>query len=431
MRIIRLEAENVKKLRAVAIEPTGNVVQITGANGSGKTSVLDCIWMALGGKDAVPSTPVRQGEESARITLDLGEFIVTRTFSAAGTTALKVTSPQGAVYGSPQTMLDKLLGSLSFDPLAFSRMKPREQRDQLATLAGLATMLDELDAAHKQDYEARTAVNRAAKQTAAQLAAMPAVDPCEPVVMANLVTALREAQHHNEQVNRERERRDAQARQIAAAHDKAAALRAEANRLLDEATTLAARAGEEQVALSKLPALAPLADVAAIERQFEEAERINGQARAYAERSKIAALLQEHEAEAQAITAHMAQREAERRRVIEAATFPIEGLGLSEEGVTYNGLPLEQASGAEQLRVSIAIAMATNPALRVLRIQDGSLLDERSLALIEAMAEAHDFQVWIEMVDTSGTVGIVMEDGTAHEAPAEGTPRRRRMAVGA
>lgn len=55
--------------------------------------------------------------------------------------------------------------------------------------------------------------------------------------------------------------------------------------------------------------------------------------------------------------------------------------------------------------------MAANPKLRVLRIRDGSLLDKKSLGLIAAMADDQDFQVWIEAVDTTGKVGIFMEDG--------------------
>lgn len=58
LRIVRLTAENIKKLRAVEIVPSGNVVQITGPNGSGKTSVLDAIYYALAGAGAHPSRPV-------------------------------------------------------------------------------------------------------------------------------------------------------------------------------------------------------------------------------------------------------------------------------------------------------------------------------------------------------------------------------------
>lgn len=431
MRIIRLEAENVKKLRAVAIEPTGNVVQITGANGSGKTSVLDCIWMAMAGKGAVPVTPVRVGEESARITLDLGEYIVTRTFTAEGTTSLKVTTPQGAAYSSPQTLLDKWLGALTFDPLAFTRLKPREQREQLAQVAGLRTMLDTLAAEDKADFDARTIANREAKQAAARVASLAEVEPCEPVVMAELLGEIRAARDHNTMVDREQQRRDEQERSITQMFDRAGALQREAERLQAEATLLLAHAEQADVAFAALPPLAARIDVDALEARIAEAEAVNAQHRAYQERAAAVDAAEKLQADADAFTARLKAREEERASVIRSAAFPVPDLGLTDEGVTYRGLPLEQASGAEQLRVSVAIAMAMSPTLRVLRIQDGSLLDDRSLALLEAMAREHDFQVWIEQVDTSGTVGIVMEDGTARVASTEVTPKRRRMAVGA
>ena len=87
------------------------------------------------------------------------------------------------------------------------------------------------------------------------------------------------------------------------------------------------------------------------------------------------------------------------------------GLGFDDDGVTLDGVPFAQASAAEQLRVSVAMAMALNPKVRIIRITDGSLLDSENLALIEEMAGANGFQVWIERVDESGAVGVVIEDG--------------------
>lgn len=94
-----------------------------------------------------------------------------------------------------------------------------------------------------------------------------------------------------------------------------------------------------------------------------------------------------------------------------AVEFPVPGLSFDESGVTLNGIPLEQASSAEQLRVSVALAMAANPELRVLRIVDGSLLDSDSMKIITELATEHDYQVWIEVVDESGKVGVVIEEG--------------------
>ena len=96
-----------------------------------------------------------------------------------------------------------------------------------------------------------------------------------------------------------------------------------------------------------------------------------------------------------------------------AAEMPVAGLGFDESGVTFGGVPFGQASSAEQIRVSLAMAMALNPTLRVIRIMDGSLLDADSMAAIRAAAEEHDVQVWIEVVgDGDGDPAtIVIDDG--------------------
>ena len=126
MKILKLTAENVKKLRAVEITPTGELVEITGKNGAGKTSVLDAIWWALAGTKHIQAVPIRTGATKARIRLDLGELIVERRFTPVGST-LTVEKADGARYTSPQGILDALLGALTFDPLAFVGQEPREQ----------------------------------------------------------------------------------------------------------------------------------------------------------------------------------------------------------------------------------------------------------------------------------------------------------------
>jgi hypothetical protein len=95
--------------------------------------------------------------------------------------------------------------------------------------------------------------------------------------------------------------------------------------------------------------------------------------------------------------------------------MPIEGLGVDgdDDGlhVTYQGVPFVQISTAEQLRVSTAIAMAGNPELRILRISDGALLDDNSMAILRDMATEHDFQLFVELVRPNEATGIILEDG--------------------
>jgi len=97
------------------------------------------------------------------------------------------------------------------------------------------------------------------------------------------------------------------------------------------------------------------------------------------------------------------------------AKFPVAGLSFDESGVTFNGLPFAQSSGAEQLRASVAIAMAMNPKLKVLLCRDGSLLDDDSLALLSQIVEDNGYQLWLERVGTGAECSVIIEDGAVKE----------------
>ena len=212
MKIIRLAAENVKRLVAVEITPEGNVIEITGKNGAGKTSVLDSIWWALAGNRTHQAVPVRRGETEAVISLDLGDIKVRREFSvrepkngaASGQTVTRlfVESAEGARYPSPQKMLDELVGSLTFDPLAFSRMAPREK---LAVLRGFVSGVDfEAEAAaDRLEYQNRRDTNRTAKDSRTRMAGIqvPEVAGDEPDIEAHQ-RELKEAREHNHGVSK-------------------------------------------------------------------------------------------------------------------------------------------------------------------------------------------------------------------------------------
>ncbi|WP_353268992.1 hypothetical protein, partial [Gemmatimonas sp.] len=152
-------------------------------------------------------------------------------------------------------------------------------------------------------------------------------------------------------------------------------------------------------------------DLTPLEQRLEQAEAINAQHRAWADRIGAVALVEKLGIESQSFTDALTQREAERKAVIEAADLPIDGLGFGDDCLTYRGVRLDQASTAEQLRVSAAIAMALSPKLRVLIVREGSLLDSKSLDMLAEMAAAQDFCVLVEQVDESGDVGVYIEEG--------------------
>lgn len=409
LRVVKLEVERFKRIRAVEIvpDPNSSTVTIAGRNAQGKSSVIDAIWAALSGAAAVKGTsttrPIRDGENSARVTVDLGDIVVTRTWSGEKT-ALKVESKDGAKYSSPQRMLDEMVGRLSFDPLAFASLPAKDQQSELLGLVELPFDPAVLAGQRKSAFDERTDVGRTVKQLKGQLDGFPEIGddvPDAPVSVAALVAELdtaRELEVSIEVANDE----IATARNILAETDRAISeLRDKENRWLEKLQETEAR----------LVALPDRIDIEPIRSRIDNAETINAGVRRKQERQQVLDQLEDWREKQDALTARIAELDKKRADGLAAAEFPVPGLGFDEDGVTLDGVPFAQASAAEQLRVSVAMAMALNPKVRIIRITDGSLLDSENLALIEEMAGANGFQVWIERVDESGAVGVVIEDG--------------------
>lgn len=430
MRIVELRSENFKRLKAVSIRPDGSLVQITGRNGHGKTSLLDSIYVALAGKAAAPSVPIRRGEEQATIRLDLGDIVVTRKFKAGKkndehgyTTSLTVENKDGATFKSPQRMLDDLLGELSFDPLAFARAKPREQ---IETLKRFVPDVDfeQIERDNAADYETRRDINRQAKEKRAQAEGIEAPDgPLEHIDETELVTRLESAHEHNAEIERRRSNReklttDADGRdERADEHEQHAAdLRRQADEADRQAAELRTEAKQLRDKLAAAEALPEPVETAEIRAEIERAREHNHTVDAALRRRELEDEAEKLEAQSAELTAAMQARAEQKAQAIADSSLPIDGLTFDAETVQLAGVPFEQASDAEQLRASVAIAAALNPELRVIRIRDGSLLDEESLKLVAEMAEAQDMQVWCERVDSSGRIGFVIDDGSLKEA---------------
>jgi hypothetical protein len=184
-KIISLRAENVKRLRAVELNPNGENVVVGGRNAQGKSSLLDAIAMAIGGLGQAPKVPIRAGEKRASVLVKTEEFVVERIYTE-GSDSLVVRDAHGTRMSSPQTLLNKFTGSVSFDPLAFLRLSPKDQAEQLRQLVGLD--FTELDAAAARAYDGRTLVNRDLKVAKMRLASLPA-----PVAVGEGVPSFEEA----------------------------------------------------------------------------------------------------------------------------------------------------------------------------------------------------------------------------------------------
>ena len=405
MKIIKLTAENYKRLKAVEITPEGNTVMITGRNGQGKSSILDAIMAALDGSQAAKKTsePIRKGEKTAKIVLDLGDIVVTRHWTDKDHSYLVVENKDGMVFKSPQSILDALVGSLAFDPLEFAGLNDKEQRAALLDCIELGIDIDKNLEGRATFFAERTDTNREVKRLEGVLSGMTAPEedtPTEEVSSVDVFKELDKAQelqrhkdHFESAINNRKAAISETGREIANLEMQ---LKMEKDSL-----------GKVESELKKIT----VPDIKTIQEKIGNLEETNAKARSAAEYIGAVQELDSEKQKAQHLTAGIEELDKLKADAISAAKMPVKGLSVDEAGLVFNGVPFSQASSAEQLEVSVAMAMAINPKLRVLRIQDGSLLDKESMKIIEKLAKDKDYQVWIEVVDDTGKVGVYIEDG--------------------
>lgn len=447
MKIVKLEAENVKRLRAVSIEPDGSVVVVRGNNGQGKSSVLDSIAYALGGKSLHPANVIRDGEKEAIVRVELDGLTIERKWTSNDRSVLEVRAADGSKVSSPQTMLDSLVGRLSFDPLEYLHLAPARQLEALQRVVGLD--FRELDESRRKAFDERTEVNRKVTHTRILLEPLRDFSDTKAVSLAELSDQVAQlsARRADEQAAAKKLKALVDDKRAAAARVKAQETRIETLRRQLEQETAAlqglkdAAAELEQLDTAELERQArneikTVAELEAVKDKIADAEAINERARKVAERQRLEQILNDHQGEADTLTAQIEKIDAQKRAAIEAARFPVAGLSFGDAGVLYDGQPFEQASQAEKLRVSLGMGLALNPTLKVVLIRDASLLDEKSLGLVADMAHEHDAQVWLEVVGKGGS-GIVIEDGEvaavnppeALELEAEPAKRKTRKAA--
>lgn len=409
MRVVRLQAENVMNLTAIEIVPKSNTVVLTGKNGAGKSNVLKAMEFALSGKAlAATPEPVKHGEKSGEILLDLGDIVVRRHFTN-DTSTLKIENTEGMLFKSPQALLDKFRGNISFDPLEFAGLPEKQQKEILIGMIDLPIDLNELDQKRKGIYENRTEVNRDIKRLEGQRDGIPNL-PDVPDEELSSVDVMADMQAATEQIAANKITRDsldvARSRKQYILNDiEELELKLKANK-------------ENLIELDiKLSELTPIIenlidpDLEQFKCKLADVEQINAHVRKKNELKSIMAQINDLKATSIGMTVDMTAIDELKTKTISEAGMPVVGLGFNETGVTFEDIPLSQRSSAEQRKISMSIGMAMNPDLKVLWLKDASLLDSESIEDVKAMADDKGYQVWLECVGDDKNVGVYIEDG--------------------
>jgi hypothetical protein len=333
--------------------------------------------------------------------------------------SLDVRTPEGALWPKPQELLNAILGQLTFDPQAFSRMAAKDRLETLRGLVKLDTDIDALDRDNETDYTERTEWNRkvvSAKEHVKSTQGL--VDETMDVSLVDvsaLTGKMASAAELNADLRRIATAREDLVREIRQNRAEATANREQAEQLIRAADALEASAKFKETTLGKAPAIGDLIDVTALKQEIDAAMQRNRaaeqQIRARQQLAEAKKGLDAASVMSDNLSAAVKKRDQQKADAMGRAKMPVDGLGFGNGDVTFNDLPFEQASTGQQLRVATAIGMALNPKLRVLCVRDGSLLDEDSRAVLVEMAEEHDFQVWLESCQSNATVGIHISEG--------------------
>ncbi|SEE83638.1 AAA domain-containing protein [Arthrobacter alpinus] len=398
-KITTAELNNFQKVSYAKIEPTGNLVVLAGKNGAGKTSTNDGLEATLTGHNGRNiKRPVKDGHGKASIEVKLSDgSTLIRGYTPSGTT-LKGLDAAGNKFG--QRELDARISSLGIDGRKFISMGEKDQLKALLSIVDLPFDPAEMDAERKRVFDERANVGRDGKAIGDVV-----FDKSLPTEETSVAALLEEYRAAEALEQSHRDDRDC----LTGAHAEIDRINAEIGNLI------ALRSTHERDVDSlkeKIGNHAPMPDVPAIRASIDGAEESNAAIRtnnAAIQQAKRQHNLREKYTE---LTAELGAIDKRKADGLAAAEMPIEGLTFDEEGVLYQGVPFSRASGREQLIVSCAMIMATNPEIRVIVIRDGNVLDMEGMELLTDMAESTDFQIFIEIVkEDKGDEEYFFSDG--------------------
>jgi len=422
--ILKCRVSNILGVREVEFAPDGKSVTIGGANGSGKSSTLWALCMALGGRQQLPPEPVRNGAEKGEVVIELDRFTVRYEVTPDRKSRLVVESADGARYPSPQKMLDELFGGLSFDPGAFKSMDEKRRYQTLAELVQVD--LSKFAARVKELTEERLLVGRKHKELQGKLAGRERMTaPEQEVSVAELTAKLKEVQAHNRKRSELQQKAGALQQQAPRYKDANKKLIARISQLEAEIAGIKAEieANEKNFALVNKQAddiLAALpedrgAEAEALWSEVQSAETTNQAVRYNTETAELQKLVADVGASYDGLTREIDAVRDEQTATLAAAKYPIEGLRLTEEGaVMFEEIPFEQLSESEQWLVSMSVGFALNPQGIVFMRNSGGL-DARSRETIRQRAAELGVQLFLEVVDDTADCQIVIEEGAVKE----------------
>lgn len=415
IKINKLEIENVKRIKAVKMEPTASGLTIVGGNNNqGKTSVLDSIAWALGGEKYRPSQPQREGSTippTLHIVLNNG-LIVERK---GKNSSLKVTDPSGNKGG--QQLLNEFVEHLALDLPKFMEASGREKAQTLLKIIGVGDQLAVLDQQEKEMYNKRLAIGQIADQKEKFAKEQPYYSdaPKELISPSDLIRQQQEILAKNGENQRKRD-------QVKKYEDSIYFLRQSVDgmkeQLAEEEKKL--REAEENLRIAQMNAQ-DLQDesTAELEASISNIEEINRKVRANMDKDKAEEDAREYRDQYNALTADINKTQNAKTDLLQSAELPLPELSVKDGELIYKGEQWDNMSGSDRLKVSTAIVRKLNPKCGFVLLDKLEQMDIQTLNEFGKWLEQEGLQAIATRVSTGDECSIIIEDGYVKDPDPE------------
>lgn len=427
--ITALEAENVKRIKAVALTPAPTGLTLVGGNNNqGKTSVLDALAWALGGDRFRPNAAQRDGAVApAHLKVTLSNGVIVERKGKNST--LTVTDPTGQIKG--QQLLNAFIEPLALDLPRFMEASDKEKADILLRIIGIGTELHVRDLEIKSLYDKRTFTGQLAQQKkhfAEELIYYPEA-PEEPVSASDLIHQQQEILARNGENQRKRNQlvqlTDLLERQKKVVADLEFQLSTEKQRL----TTMQADVKIAQTSAENLQD----ESTAELEASIRSIEETNQKVRANLEKARAEDEAAQYASDYDKLTEAITQKRADRMALLNGADLPLPELSVEDGALTYKGKHWRDMSGSDQLRVAAAIVRRLNPDCGFVLLDKLEQMDMTTLTEFGRWLEAEHLQAIATRVSTGSECQIIIEDGMVKDAepPVTEKPQPRSWTKGA
>ena len=418
IKINKLEIENVKRIKAVKIEPTANGLTIVGGNNNqGKTSVLDSIAWALGGEKYRPSKAQRDGSTippTLHIVMSNG-LVEERK---GKNSSLKVTDPSGNKGG--QQLLNEFVEQLALDLPKFMESSGREKAQTLLKIIGVGDQLDVLDKKEKELYNSRLAIGRIADQKKKFANEQPYFPdaPKEMVSPSELIRQQQEILARNGENQRKRDRLNEITMNkhrvfddIGRLDEQIATLQKQKEQLTEEYNQ-AVR--DEETARKTVMELQD-ESTAELEASLANIEEINRKVRANLDKDKAEEDALDYQNQYAALTEEINQTRQAKSDLLQSAELPLPELSVQDGELVYKGQQWDNMSGSDRLKVSTAIVRKLNPKCGFVLLDKLEQMDCETLNEFGRWLEQEGLQAIATRVSTGDECSIIIEDGYVKE----------------